>query len=96
MIRVRYAVEFTPEDRPTTLDGSTNAVLADTRKEYDVGQGGVTRAEVNPEDVAALVTYPVGSELFAESGLSGDVLDDSTDEAATASRIWWRVVVVER
>ena len=96
MIHVRYVVQFPNDDRPTELPGGTNAVLASACAEYDIGQGGVTREEVHDEDVAALITYPVGSELFVESALATDCLDDTDDDTAARTRIWWRVVTVGR
>ena len=95
MPTVRYVVEFEPDDRPTTLSGDTRAVLAESCEDYDIGQGGLTREEVHEEDIADVITYPVGSELFVESTLWTDCLDDTTDETAARTRIWWRVIVVE-
>ena len=95
MATVRYLVEFQNDDRPSELPGDTRAVLADQYAEYDIGQGGLTREEVRDEDIAAIITYPVGSELFVESGAASDCLDDSDEATAAQTRIWWRVVVVE-
>ncbi len=94
MICVKYIVEFDPEDRPTLLPPETRAVLASRYEQYDVGQGGVTFEEVDSENVQPLGVFPVLSEVFVESSAAGDVLDDSTEETATASRIWWRLVVI--
>ena len=96
MVRVRYLVEFPHDDRPAVLPGDTRAVLASTCAEYDVGQGGVTREEVHDEDIAAIITYPLDSELFVESSLETDCLDDTDDDTAARTRIWWRVVTVGR
>jgi hypothetical protein len=93
MPTVRYLVAFPNDARPTVLDGSNNAVLASTCVEYDIGQGGVTYEEVNADDIAAIITYPVGSELFVESSLASDCLDDADETTAARTRIWWRVVV---
>lgn len=93
-IHIRYAVAFPHDDRPSTLPGETRAVLATTCAEFDIGQGGVTFEEVDPEDVAPLITFPLGSELFVESALESDCLDDTDDETAKATRIWWRAVVM--
>ena len=96
MVRVRYVVQFPNDDRPAVLRGDTRAVLASTCAEYDVGQGGVTREEVHDEDIAAIITYPLDSELFVESSLETDCLDDTDDDTAARTRIWWRVVTVGR
>jgi hypothetical protein len=93
MIHVRYLLEFPSDDRPTTIDGSTNAVLVSACADYDMGQGGVTAEEVDVEEVAALLTFPHGSELFVESSVASDCLDNIDDETAQNTRIWWRVVV---
>jgi hypothetical protein len=90
MSTVRYLVEVPNDDRPTTLPGATRAVLAQSCAAYDLGQGGVTADEIDAAHVAALITFPVGSELFVESS---DCLDETDETTEAASRIWWRVVV---
>jgi hypothetical protein len=96
MIHVRYLTAFPNDDRPTMIDGSTNAVLTSACAAFDLGQGGITAEEVDVEEIAVLVTFPHGSELFVESGVASDCLDDTDDETARDSRIWWRVVVEAR
>jgi hypothetical protein len=96
MVRIRYSVEFTNEDRPSALPAETRAVLASACEQYDVGQGGVTFEEVSPEDVQQLGVFPVWTEVFVESSAEGDVLDDTDETTSATSRIWWRAVVVER
>lgn len=93
MPSVRYTVAFPHDDRPTVLPGETNAVLASTCAEYDIGQGGVTFEEIDPDDVAALITCPVGAEVFVESPDPEDALDTTSEATSAATRIWWRGVV---
>ena len=93
-VRVRYVVEFPNDDRPTELPSDTRAVFAESCAEYDIGQGGVTFEEIDPDDVRPLATFPLGSELFIESSNPSDCLDDTDDETAAQTRIWWRVIVV--
>jgi hypothetical protein len=95
MIHVRHLTAFPNDDRPTMIDGATNAVLAVTCAEFDMGQGGMTAEEVDVDEVASLITFPLGSELFVESGDPNDVLDNATEETAAQSRIWWRIMIVE-
>jgi len=95
-VHVQYVVEFPNDDRPTQLPPERRAVLAESCAEYDIGQGGVTFEEVRPEDVQALGTFEVGSEVFIESPNVSDCLDDTDDDRATRTRIWWRAVVVEQ
>jgi len=93
MTTVRYLVEFPNDDRPSDVPGDTRAVLADQYAEYDIGQGGLTCEEIRDEDIAAIISYPVGSELFVESGAESDCLDDTDEATAAQTRIWWRIVV---
>jgi hypothetical protein len=89
---VRYLVDFPNDDRPTELPGDTRAVMASAYAWCDIGQGGVTAEEIDLADVAAIITYPLGSELFVESDNPDDCLDDTNGATAAATRIWWRVI----
>jgi hypothetical protein len=93
MIRVRYLVELPNDDRPTELPADTRAVMASAYAWCDIGQGGITTEEVSPDDVQATVVFPAGSELFVESSTATNCLDDTDDDSAARTRIWWRVVV---
>jgi hypothetical protein len=90
---VRYLVDFPNDDRPTELPGDTRAVMASAYAWCDIGQGGVTAEEIDLADVAAIITYPVGSELFIESADPTDCLDDADATTVAATKIWWRAVV---
>lgn len=94
-VRVRYVVEFPNDDRPTELLSDTRSVLAEFCAEYDVGQGGVTFEEINPKHLQALAEFSVGSEVFVESPKASDCLDDTDDDTAARTAIWWRALVVE-
>lgn len=58
--------------------------------------GGVTRADIRAEGVRRLGEFEDGQEVYVESDATDDVLDDTDDDTAMASRIWWRGRVLER
>jgi hypothetical protein len=96
MIHLRYLVEFPNDDRPTRLPRETRAVLARFYEHIDIGQGGITTEEVNPNDVQSLGLFAIGCELFVESALASDCLDDTDDDTSKRTRIWWRIELVDR
>jgi hypothetical protein len=95
---VLFDVAFDPRS-PRVLPVDIRAVPAEPYAgiEDDAGNpGGVTRADIRSEDVRCLGEFDDGSDVYVESDATDDVLDDTDDEAAAASRIWWRGRVLER
>ena len=54
----------------------------------------MTRADLYDEHIRPLESFSPGDEVFVESDVPSDVLDDSTDETERATRIFWRAVIV--
>ncbi len=83
---------------PRMLSADARAVLATPSyveiEEEDGDPGGITRAEINDADVR-LAEFLDGADVYVE-GEAGDVLDDTTDERAVATRMWGRARVIER
>jgi len=95
MIRVLYARDSESDSPEVWLDGSVLAVAAEPYVDLDEGQGGVTRGDVNEEDIKTLDHFASGDEVFVESHDPEDVLDDETEELERNTRIWWRAFVGE-
>ncbi len=57
-------------------------------------QGGLPAPRFNDADVR-LAEFLDGADVYVE-GEAGDVLDDTTDERAVATRMWGRARVIER
>jgi hypothetical protein len=93
MTRVQYVVDLPNDTRPTTLAPETRAVLTSSYSHLDLDPGGVTAEELHPEDVQTLSVFPVGSDVLVESADPADCLDDTDEESAARTRIWWRVIV---
>jgi hypothetical protein len=87
------------QPNPRVVAGGTRAVPADLYASVDEAAGnpgGVTRADLTDADIRALSEFVDGQEVYVESSEPADVLDDTDDTTATATRIWWRARVVER
>ena len=89
MVRVWLRVDA----RPTWMDEGVPAVPAGPYVDLDEGQGGITRADVREDDVHPLGSFTRGDELFIESDVLDDVLDDTDEATARETRIWWRASV---
>jgi hypothetical protein len=94
MAVVRYACSIPNDTRPTTLGPETEVVPASIYKMCDEGQGGLITMDLDPDDIAPISTFPVGTDVFVLSADEGDNLDlDGIEPEMT--RIWWRATIEE-
>jgi hypothetical protein len=94
---VSYAVPFS-KPNPSVLSANTRAVPAALYRpiESEAGEpGGVTASDIDPQQVRALGDFSDGDEVYVE-GEPDDVLDDTDDDTAAATRIWFRARLLER
>jgi hypothetical protein len=83
-----------PESFVVWLPEETRAVAGEKYAHLDEGQSGITRADINDEDIRTLGSFKLGDDVFVESEEPDDCLDDSDEQREKDTRIWWRVTLV--
>ena len=84
---------------PRVISADTPAVPAEPYSAVDDAAGnpgGITRADIQDQDIRPVGCFQDGDEVLVESDDPDAVLDDTDTETAALTRIWWRATVIER